>query len=35
MSECAEMATQLASWTVGLAFIAGLAILVLFWEGFK
>lgn len=29
------MATQLASWTVGLALVAGLAILVLFWEGFK
>ena len=29
------MTTQLASWTVGLALVAGLAILVLFWEGFK
>lgn len=35
MRECAEMAVQLASWTVGLALVAGLAILVLFWEGFK
>lgn len=35
MRECAEMATQLASWAVGMALVAGLAILVLFWEGFK
>lgn len=35
MRECAEMTTQLASWTVGLALVAGLAVLVLFWEGFK
>lgn len=35
MSECAAMVTELASWTVGLALVAGLAILVLFWEGFK
>lgn len=35
MSECAAIMTELASWTVGLTLVAGLAILVLFWEGFK
>lgn len=35
MSECAAIRTELASWTVGLALVAGLAVLVLFWEGFK
>nr|DAX20911.1 MAG TPA: hypothetical protein [Caudoviricetes sp.] len=35
MSECAAIMTELTSWTVGLALVAGLAILVLFWEGFK
>ena len=35
MRECAEMTTQLASWAVGITLVAGLAILVLFWEGFK
>lgn len=35
MSECAAIMTELASWTVGIALVAGLSILVLFWEGFK
>mgnify|MGYP006960286490 FL=1 len=35
MSECAAIMAELASWTVGLALVAGLAILVMFWEGFK
>jgi len=35
MSECAAIMTELASWTVGLALVAGLAVLGLFWEGFK
>ena len=35
MRECAAIMTELASWTVGLALVAGLAGLVLFWEGFK
>lgn len=35
MSECAAIMTELASWTVWLALVAGLAVLVLFWEGFK
>lgn len=35
MSECAAIMTDLVSWAVGLALVAGLAILVLFWEGFK
>ena len=35
MSECAIIIPQLASWAAGLALVASLAILVLFWEGFK
>lgn len=35
MRECATIMTELTGWAVGLALVAGLAILVMFWEGFK